>query len=116
MTLNKYRFTIECEEKSQENKLARELIDKLQDISPNINLHQEKNSQDTLDLGSIIVAIIGTPFAIEAVRVIGAWLLKHPEGSISIDQSEQNGTKTTKIRAKGLTAEQLAKQLEIALK
>lgn len=116
MSVSDYRFTIECEEKLQENKLARELMDKLQDISPGINLHQEKKSQDTLDLGSVIIAVIGTPFAVEAARVIGACLLKHPEGWISVDRSEQNGVKTTKIRAKGLTAEQLEKKLEIALK
>lgn len=116
MSLDNYRLTVICEEKSQENKLTRELMDKMIDISPEISLHQEKKSQDTLDLGSIIVAVIGTPFAIEVVRVIGAWMLKYPQGSIIVEKSEQNGVKTTKISAMGLTVEQLAKQLENALK
>lgn len=116
MSLDSYRFIIECDERSQENRIVQELMGKMLDISPEINLRQEKSSQNTLDLGSVIVAVIGTPFAIEAVRVLGSWLMKHPEGEITIEKTRQNGVSTTKIRAKGLTDDQLERQLKNALK
>jgi len=116
MSLNNYRLTVNSNVKAGENKLVLELMDLLRDASPDISVKQEKSSQETLDLGSVIIAVIGTPFAIEAVRVIGAWLLKHPEGQITIERTEEGGGKVTKIEAKGLSPDQLSKQLENALK
>jgi len=112
----KLKMAISGTTPSHSNALSNDLTHLLEDSINNIIINREKTSSDTLDIGTILVAVISSQFAVEALKVIAAWVMKNPTGEISIDEEQNEQIKTLKISGKGLKADQIEKIIFDALR
>jgi hypothetical protein len=84
------------------------------DLEASLNRHirgidtsLQKERDDTLDPGTLVVAILGTKFAVELAKTLHAWLMRNSSATISIGA---NG----KLDIKNLTFEQVEKLVSTA--
>jgi hypothetical protein len=110
-----YQFAVTAPTARQTNVLAEDLSRMLGELPDFIEVRRVKTDQESLDIGNIIVAIVGSQFAVEGVRTLGAWLTKHPEGSLDVAIEEESGKRSVRLSASGLTPEQLERQIKSAL-
>lgn len=105
------RFEVEAASPGAGNRLAADLKAMLESSARGISVRRSKTDYDTLDLGTIITVVVSSPVALAAVKALAAWLLKHPDGSLVAEVEESEGRRTIRLNAKGLTDEQLERQL-----
>lgn len=99
--------------KAEANRYAAELQDVLLRISTDtpkeISVQRHRENPLTLDLGSTLVLILGTPTMVAAVNAISNWLQKRRNASLTITTPEN------KIVAEGITHKEIARLLELFL-
>ncbi len=87
---------------AEANIYAEELGDVLLDTSPDITVQRRRDNPLTLDFGSTLVLLLGTPAVVAAANAIGNWLQRHPSASITIETPEK------KIIAQNITSKDAA--------
>ncbi|MFM0631249.1 hypothetical protein [Paraburkholderia xenovorans] len=93
---------------AEATELTSELQQRLTQEVENIRIDRKKESQDTLDPGTILVAVLGTQFAVELAKTLHAWLMRNNSAVVSIG-SDGN------IDCRGLTVEQVRELVRGAL-
>lgn len=71
------------ETSAESNLLANTLIDELKANIRGIKLDRQKEDPDTLDPGTVIVALVGTQFALELAKTLHAWLLRNHNATLT---------------------------------
>ena len=92
---------------------ANDLQRMLQDAGEDIDVTRKKANSNTLDMGSIIVAVVASPLLLEAAKALGAWLMKNPSSGVTITNGEGSGR--VEISATGLTSAQVEALVREAL-
>jgi hypothetical protein len=90
------------------NSLSDELrVDLERDIE-GISVSEKKVNSETLDVGTIIVAALGTQFALELARTLHAYLLRNSDAEVSIGPDG-------KVTGKNLSLEAIQELVRVAL-
>lgn len=107
---------VRAENALEENKLADALESMVSNISEDATVTRVKADASTLDLGGILIVLIGSQFAIELAKGLSAWMIKHPGGTLKVTVEKEGETEKKTIEANGLKADQLAEALSIEMK
>ena len=98
-----YLLRFEMASHADANIYARELREMFLDASTDISVQLKREDQRTQDFGSTLVLILGAPAIIAAVNVIGNWLQRHPNASITIEKPDG------KITVQNITSKEATK-------
>ena len=104
--MSSYCFEVIAPSAAEQNVLASDLQRMLRLSHEDIEVERQKTDATTLDLGTIIVAIVGAPFLVELSKGLAAWMLKHPSAALTLVRGE--GGERIELSAAGLTADQVA--------
>jgi hypothetical protein len=86
---------------SQANKYASELGKQLLGLSlPDVSIDVARESENTMDFGTTLVVVLGTPAVLAIAKGIQAWLAKRPGATVTVETIKSNGDITkTRITA-----------------
>lgn len=93
---------VHCENSRDENVLVNGLMDELNANVRGIRLDRRKEDPDTLDPGTVILAILGTKFALELARTLHSWLMRNQSATLTIGKDGE-------IHATGVSAANIEK-------
>jgi hypothetical protein len=79
------------------NLLADSLTEQLIKSIRDIELDRQKEKKDTLDAGTLIVAVVGTQFAVELAKTLHAWLMRNHDASVSIGGVKASGISSADV-------------------
>jgi hypothetical protein len=68
--------------------LAQDLASLLRDVEPSLKSHALRKRPDSLDFGTTLALLVGSPFAIAVARGLAAFLQRHSGVRISIKTAE----------------------------
>ncbi|KAB0639918.1 hypothetical protein [Burkholderia stagnalis] len=80
------------------NLLCSNLEDQLNHNVRGIELSRRKDDGDSLDLGTTIVAIIGTQFAVEMAKTLHAWLLRNNSADVTVNGFHVSGVSPEDVK------------------
>lgn len=66
------------------NRWTGELKDFLLDATTDVEVEQQRDNLSSMDLGTTLSLILGTPAVIAVARALGNWLTRNPQASITI--------------------------------
>lgn len=89
--MNTYTIEFVGATDAEANRYAAELKEMLTDASPDLNAEVHRKSPNTMDFGSTVVLVLGTPAVIIAANAIRDWLKRR--NSVSIDITDSSGRK-----------------------
>ncbi|RZF24018.1 hypothetical protein EVC45_41160 [Paraburkholderia sp. UYCP14C] len=92
----------------KENELTNSLIEDLNREVRGIDLDRKKEDSDSLDPGTIIIAVIGTKFAAELVKTLKEWLMRDHSATLKIGRQGE-------IEMKGVSPDNLAEIVKLKL-
>ena len=84
-----YLITFDDVSAAQASRYAEELREFLLDASPEIKVQRKRDNTHTLDFGSTLVLVLGTPAAAAAVTAIGNWLALRNQASLTIKRANE---------------------------
>ncbi len=104
-----YILTFDTVSAADANRYAEELKETLLDSIPKIKVDRRREDPRAQDFGATLVLILGAPAVVSLVSVLGIWLQKHRNASISIEDGKK------KITIKNVTAKDAARLGELSL-
>jgi hypothetical protein len=108
MDQHTYIITFEGVSLADANRYAEELRNALLDASSDITVQRRREDPRTLDPGSTLVLLLGTPAVVTVAKAIGDWLKLRVSASLTIETPEKRIV-VQNITSKNAT--QLAEQL-----
>ncbi len=92
-----YAITFDRISSAESNRYAEELRNTLLDAAPDIEVTRKREDHRTQDLGTILIAVLGTSTVTVFARALGDWLkLRHSVGvTIKTDKGKIIGTNLT---------------------
>ncbi len=103
--MNSYAIKFENVSDMEANKYAAELGEFLSEITPNIQISQERANARTQDAGTILQIILGSGAAVSIAKGIADWLRKRPGTSLEITNDA--------VSAKNISSSDAVKLTEI---
>lgn len=82
---NEMSITVQAEDASEQNQLTSSLMSELQELSSNISVVRSKSDRSTLDFGSTLILVFGTPVAIALANGLREWLARHSGARITVE-------------------------------
>lgn len=113
MVTRNIQFEVNGSTLAEGNFLASDLQRMLSDVAEEIQVARQKKAPNTLDLGSIVVAVVASPLMLELAKSVGAWLIKHPAATVTITIGE--GAEKVEVSASGLTNAEAFQAVQEAL-
>ncbi|CAG4898207.1 hypothetical protein [Paraburkholderia saeva] len=90
-------FQVEGETSRDANLLVDDLMGILNRNVRNIQLNRLKEDPTTLDPGTVIVAVLGTKFALELAKTLHAWLMRNHTAKLKIGDLEITGVSNATV-------------------
>jgi hypothetical protein len=84
-----YFITFDGDSLADANQYAEELRNALLDASPDIIVQRRREDPRTLDPGSTLVLLLGTPAVVTVAKAIGDWLKLRVSASLTIETPEK---------------------------
>ena len=97
MDQHMYTITFDNGSVADANRWAAELQEYILDAAPDALVEQQRDSPNSLDLGTTLSLILGAPAVIAVAKALGNWLALYRQTSITIKtpRGEIIGTKLT---------------------
>lgn len=92
-------FQVEGNTSRDANLLVNDLMRALNTNVRGIQLDRQKEDPTTLDPGTVIVAILGTKFALELAKTLHAWLMRNHAAKLKIGEIELTGLSSDAVEA-----------------
>ena len=100
-------LTVSATEAAEASKATGDLQQELTRRIEKISVQRKRDDKETLDAGTVLVAVLGTKFVVELAVTLHDWLLRNNRAEITIDGK--------KISGKNLSLEQVKAVVEVAL-
>lgn len=105
-----YIITFDTISAAEANRYAEELRQALLDASPNVEVQRRRDDPHTLDFGSTLVLLVGTPAISAVVTALGNWLMLRNRASLTIKRPDEQ------IVLQNITSAQATKLAQLMLK
>ena len=106
-----YRFSVSTQDAATACRYAEGLGDALREIDGVVSADREKTERDTMDLGTVVVALASSGSAVAIARGIAAWLATRQGVSIVLERNVASGD--IKAIATGIDAQTAIRIAEI---
>ena len=84
-----YIITFDDVSAADANRYAEELRQALLDASSEVQVHRRRDDPHTMDFGTTLVLLLGTPVAAEVITAIGNWLALRNRASITVKRADE---------------------------
>lgn len=109
MDEQEYFITFDTVSAATANRYAEELKETLLDSVPKIKVERRRDDPRAQDFGATLVLILGAPSVVSLVSVLGVWLQKRRDASISIEDGKK------KITIKNISAKDAVRLGELSI-
>jgi hypothetical protein len=97
MELSTITLKVEGNTSRDANLFVNDLMNALNTNVRGIQLDRQKEDSTSLDPGTLIVAILGTKFAVELAKTLQAWLMRNHTATLTIGEIKVTGLSSDSV-------------------
>ncbi len=113
MENDSYRLVVSADNAGMASRDAQDLSDRLCQLDGVIEAHRQKSTEDTMDLGAVVVAVCASQAALAVAKGVASWLQARRGAKVTIERVTTAGS--IKAIVNGLDPHAAARIVEIVL-